>query len=62
MEVVEHLMKKYDLSALGGGLVLGVRKLVIKARGNSDERAIVNIARMLINHANEEAFYTEQTF
>jgi glycerol-3-phosphate acyltransferase PlsX len=60
MEVVDYLMKRYDLGALGGGLVLGVRKLVIKARGNSDERAIVSIARMLINHAKGGAFYTKK--
>ena len=51
MEVAQYLMKTYDISALGGGLVLGTRKLIIKARGNSDERAIVNISRMILNHA-----------
>lgn len=60
MEIVDYLMKKYDVSSLGGGMVLGVRKLVIKARGNSGEKAIVNIARMLINHANGEAFYSKE--
>ena len=50
MEVAQYLMKTYDISALGGGLVLGTRKLIIKARGNSDERAIVNISRMILNH------------
>ena len=58
MEVAQYLMKTYDISALGGGMVLGTRKLIIKARGNSDERAIVNIARMLINHAGGEAIFT----
>lgn len=53
-------MKRYDVSSLGGGLVLGVRKLVIKARGNSDERAVVSVARMLVNHAKGEAFYTKE--
>ena len=60
MEVAQYLMKTYDISALGGGLVLGTRKLIIKARGNSDERAIVNIARMLINHAGGEALFTQE--
>ena len=59
MEVAQYLMKSYDISALGGGLVLGTRKLVIKARGNSDERAIVNISRMLLNHASGEAVLTQ---
>ena len=60
MEVAQHLMKTYDISALGGGLVLGIRKLIIKARGNSDERAIVNISKMLINYASGEALFTDK--
>ena len=60
MEVAQFLMKTYDISALGGGMVLGTRKLIIKARGNSDERAIVNIARMLINHADGEAIFSKK--
>ena len=60
MEVAQYLMKTYDISALGGGLVLGTRKLIIKARGNSDERAIVNISRMLLNHASGEAVLTQK--
>ena len=60
MEVAQYLMKTYDLGSLGGGVVLGTRKLVIKARGNSDERAIVNISRMLINYASGEAVFTKE--
>ena len=60
MEVAQYLMKTYDISALGGGLVLGTRKLIIKARGNSDERAIVNISRMILNHASGEAVLTQK--
>ena len=60
MEVAQYLMKSYDISALGGGLVLGARKLIIKARGNSDERAIVNISRMMLNHASGEAVLTQE--
>ena len=60
MEVAQYLMKTYDISALGGGMLLGTRKLIIKARGNSDERAIVNIARMLINYANGNALFTKK--
>jgi len=60
MEVAQYLMKTYDISALGGALVLGVRKLIIKARGNSDERAIVNISRMILNHASGEAVLTQK--
>ena len=60
MEVAQYLMKTYDISALGGGIVLGVRKLIIKCRGNSDERAIVNTARMLLNHASGEAVFSKK--
>ena len=60
MEVAQYLMKTYDISALGGGMVLGTRKLIIKARGNSDERAIVNISRMLMNYASGEALFTKE--
>lgn len=60
MEVAQYLMKTYDISALGGGMLLGTRKLIIKARGNSDERAIVNISKMIINYASGEALFTKK--
>lgn len=60
MEVAQYLMKTYDISALGGGMVLGSRKLIIKARGNSDERAIVNIVRMIINYSDGDAVFTKK--
>ena len=58
MEVVQYLLKTYDVSALGGGMVLGTRKLIIKARGNSDERTIPNVAQMIINYAKGDAIFT----
>ena len=60
MEVADYLLKSYDISALGGGMVLGTRKLIIKARGNSDERAIVNISRMIMHYAKGEALLTKK--
>ena len=60
MEVAQYLMKTYDVSSLGGGMVLGTRKLIIKARGNSGEQAIVNISKMIINYASGEALFTEK--
>ena len=60
MEVAQYLMKTYDISALGGGMVLGSRKLIIKARGNSDERAILNITKMHINYAKGDALLTKE--
>ena len=60
MEVVDYLMKSYDLGSLGGGILLGTRKIIMKAHGNSDERAIVNISRMLINYASGEAVFDNE--
>lgn len=52
-----HLMGMYDISSLGGGIILGVEKPVIKLRGNSGESAVVNTAKMLINTAHNKAVY-----
>lgn len=49
MEIASFLMSKYDLSSLGGAIILGIKKPIIKAHGNSNEMAIVNTSRMLIN-------------
>ncbi|MCQ2087826.1 MAG: hypothetical protein MJZ37_07210 [Bacilli bacterium] len=51
MEVVGYLMSKYDFGSLGGGIVLGVKKPILKCRGNSDSAAIVSTVQMLINFA-----------
>ena len=52
-----HLMGVYDIGALGGGIILGVTKPVIKARGNADERAVVSVAEMLLNMAEHRAVF-----
>jgi len=57
MELVEYLMGSYDIASLGGGIILGVRKPVIKAHGRADEKAIVSTVKMLLNMAkNVEVF------
>ncbi len=56
-EVAAHLMKIYDLSSLGGGVVLGIAKPVIKCRGNSKAITFVNTAEMLINIANNKTLF-----
>lgn len=57
MEVVQYLMATYDIASLGGGIVLGVEKPVIKAHGACDEKAIVSTVKMLLNMAqNKEIF------
>ncbi len=53
----QYLIDTYDLGSLGGGYILGIRKPVIKARGNSGEKAIVSIAGMFYNLASHRTFY-----
>ncbi|MBQ8528433.1 MAG: phosphate acyltransferase PlsX [Clostridia bacterium] len=57
MALVATLMAKYDFNSLGGGIILGVRKPVIKAHGASNEESIKNVTGMILNLAqNKEAF------
>ncbi len=57
MELVAHLMSTYDIASLGGGIILGIEKPVIKAHGAADEKAIVSTTKMLLNMAkNVEVF------
>ena len=57
MKLVGHLMAMYDFNSLGGGIILGVEKPVIKAHGAANEQSIVNTAGMLLNIAqNKEVF------
>ncbi|MCR5185009.1 MAG: hypothetical protein K6C32_02895 [Bacilli bacterium] len=57
MPLVGHLMKTYDISSLGGGIVLGAKKISIKCRGSCNEEAFLNTGRMLINIAENRAMY-----
>lgn len=52
-----HLMSIYDIGSLGGGIILGAAKPVIKTRGNAGEQAIVSTAGMLINMAQNKAVF-----
>ena len=52
-----QLMKVYDIGSLGGGVILGIAKPVIKTRGNAKEGAIVNVSEMLLNMANHKAVF-----
>lgn len=54
-----HLMGVYDIGSLGGGIILGVTKPVIKARGNAGAKAVVSIAGMLVNMAENRAIFDE---
>lgn len=57
MELVQHLVSMYDFNSLGGGIVLGVTKPVIKAHGAANEASIRNTARMLVNLAHNRAVF-----
>lgn len=58
MKLVGHLMSIYDFGSLGGGIVLGVGKPIIKARGNANADSIRNTSSMLLNMAkNKDLFY-----
>ena len=57
MKLVGHLMGKYDLASLGGGILLGIEKPVIKVHGRSGEAAIVSTAEMLLNMAQNKAVF-----
>ena len=57
MALVAELMAKYDFNSLGGGIILGVRKPVVKAHGASNEQSIKNVIGMVLNLAmNRHAF------
>lgn len=56
----QSLMSVYDISSLGGGVILGVRKPIIKLRGSSGEAAVVNTARMLVNMSENRAIFDKE--
>ena len=58
MELVAHLMALYDFNSLGGGIVLGIQKPVIKAHGAANEASIRNVIKMLVNMAENRKVYT----
>lgn len=57
LELAGQLAAMYDFNSLGGGLVLGVSKLVIKAHGAANEMSIVNTTKMLLNLAENKTVY-----
>lgn len=52
-----HLMRIYDIASLGGGVILGSEKPIIKMRGNAGESAIVNTSEMLLNMAHHKSVF-----
>ena len=58
-KLAAHLMGIYDIGSLGGGIILGVSKTVIKIRGNAGEDAVVNTSEMLLNMAQNKAVFDQ---
>ena len=54
-----HLMSIYDIGSLGGGVILGSAKPIIKTRGNAKESAVVNTAEMLLNMARNKSVFDQ---
>ena len=57
MKVVGYLMRLYDFNSLGGGVILGVRKPVIKAHGAANSQSIVSTISIALNLAKNENMY-----
>ena len=60
MEIVGYLMSKFDFASLGAGIMLGIKKKVVKCRGSSDRVSIKNAAKILINLALNRNIYEEK--
>ena len=50
-------MQVYDIGSLGGGMILGPCKPVIKTRGNAGPEAVVNTVGMMLNMAEKKAVF-----
>ncbi len=60
LKLGQHLLGMYDLTSLGGAIILGVEKPVIKAHGCCDEISVVSISKMILNMAqNKAVFYNK---
>lgn len=59
MKLFGYLMQTYDIASLGGGIILGAVKPVVKAHGACDEKAIVSTLSMVLNMAQSKRIYDE---
>lgn len=57
MKIFGYLMATYDIASLGGGIILGAVKPVVKAHGACDEKAIVSTVTMVLNMAQNKKIY-----
>lgn len=58
MKLVGYLMGIYDFNSLGGAIILGAGKPILKARGSANADSVMNTAAMLLNIVkNRDLFY-----
>lgn len=62
MKLVGYLMGIYDFNSLGGGIILGTVKPVIKAHGAANEQSIVNTSGILLNLAMNKELFDKKAF
>ena len=57
MKAAGHILKTYDLESNGAGIMLGAKRLVLKCRGSSGEKAIATACKILVNlHSNKTMY------
>ena len=62
MKLVGYLMGIYDFNSLGGGVILGTVKPVIKAHGAANEQSIVSTAGIILNLAENRELFDRSAF
>ena len=62
MKLVGYLMGIYDFNSLGGGIILGIEKPVIKAHGAANEKSIVSVVGILLNMVENKEIFDKRAF
>ena len=62
IKLVGYLMGIYDFNSLGGGIILGIEKPVIKAHGAANEKSIVSTAGILLNMVENKEIFDKNAF
>ena len=57
MKLVGHLLSIYDFASLGGAVILGAGKPIVKARGNANADSIKNTSAMLLNMLKNKSLF-----
>ena len=57
MKAAGHVMHKYDIESNGAAIMLGAKRVVLKCRGSSGDKAIATACRILVNlHSNKTMY------